>query len=910
MSRVYGAVLHLLLFTVVQGCDEYTVKERCSANIPPHCWNPSVCACGSYPRKNLAVCGVSPCEGVVCSTGTHCEVDYCGGCFYRCEIDSTAVPGAPPTPLPAPTPACTPTVPPQSCSAGIPPHCYSAASCDCGSYPRKSESLCGGNPCDTASCGSGRSCVPNYCGGCYHLCVPTTPQPPVPTPQPTTTPTPTAAPPVTPIPAPTPPTPPTPTPPQTTPLPPSPKAPGCTPYTQTTLQCPSGQCYSFGTCTCTDGGLFSCKRAPCTLSTAQCDEGYYCEDSYCGGCNHRCVQIPTSCSPYTLPIADSSCGAGRCYNPADCECQSVATVSCTGNDDPCRYSTCAVGYTCRAHSCGECSFVCERTSPGSACALPPQTCTGCWNPGECDCGIYDLHHCEGSSNPCLTGACGTDHCDVNICGGCWPVCTPRDPQCTPYTPEERCVVDDGPGACWNPDRCVCRYEEVSWNCDGINDPCINGPCGNDHCDVNRCGGCWAVCTPRDPTCTAYTPEERCVVDDGHGACWNPDRCVCRYEEVAWDCDGVNNPCINGPCGDDHCDINRCGACRAVCTPRDPQCTAYTPEERCVVDDGHGACWNPDRCVCRYEEVSWNCEGNNDPCINGGPCGNDHCDVSRCGGCWAICTPRDPTCTAYTPAPIGCPGSAGPGACWNPDRCVCRYEEHHTCEGTSNPCRAGACGNDHCDVSRCGGCWAICTPRDPTCTAYTPAPTGCPGSAGPGACWNPDRCVCRYEEHHNCDGHADPCIGDPCGNDHCDVSRCGGCWAICTARDPQCTPYTPAPTGCPASAGPGACWNPDRCRCKYEEHFTCDGSYNPCTRDPCAAGYECVLHRCGGCFYTCEASVAVKALPPPPPPTPCKEMIPMLGRCDVAQTPTCCTTDRCLIGRCFPHISAGATDSTP
>eukprot|EP00754_Rhynchopus_humris_P045848 Rhum_TRINITY_DN5338_c0_g1::Rhum_TRINITY_DN5338_c0_g1_i1::g.17047::m.17047 len=415
-------------------CTPFTPQERCPADVPPRCWNAGTCTCGHFQRKSEALCGGDPCDGVSCGSGRYCQYNYCGGCNYQCKPVPTpapttpAPPGSTPRPAPAPTPSpptCDKYREPERCRADVPPQCYSARDCRCGHFTRESAASCGRNPCDTASCRSGTHCEPNYCGACRYLCrpnptpTPATPQPPAATPRP---PSPTPRPPTS-----------TPRPPTATPTPGAPKTGTCDKYTPWEGTCPTGQCYNTGECECMSGGHVSCKRDPCTLTSAYCSPGTYCLSSYCGGCNYRCVSTappPGTCTPY-LPAL--SCGSGRCYNAGECACEASSQHTCTGSSNPCSRSPCAVGYECVLNTCGGCSYEC-RAAPRCTPYVPTQSCPSgqCYNPAECDCESSTSADCTGSNNPCNRDPCiSTHYCLRSSCGGCSYTCRQKPTGCNP-----------------------------------------------------------------------------------------------------------------------------------------------------------------------------------------------------------------------------------------------------------------------------------------------------------------------------------------------------------------------------------------------------------------------------------------------------------------------------------------------
>eukprot|EP00754_Rhynchopus_humris_P044880 Rhum_TRINITY_DN4451_c0_g1::Rhum_TRINITY_DN4451_c0_g1_i1::g.14451::m.14451 len=888
-------------------CSPETPPASCPADIPPQCWDAAACTCGRFARWNEATCGGNPCSGVTCSApGTVCVPSYCNGCNHMCR------PGTPAPPTPAPPP-CTVYRVPETCTAGVPPHCWAQSVCRCGAYQKKTEAQCGGNPCDGVVCNSGYECVPNYCAGCYYRCAVATPQPPAPT---------TLSPPQPPVGTSSPHAPPgsTAVPPVGTAAPPlgtaAPQAPApskkCDPYTPgPTAPCPSGLCYSAAACSCIDpavGEATVCKTNFCSLPGI-CHEGYYCKDSLgCGECWYQCVRIvPGECTPYK-PVPSRGCRFDECYSSATCRCREVQISSCTGSRDPCAEQPCAVGFRCEPNPCGGCHYNCVDVTPPVCSPYVPQLeeCHGageCYNFGHCQCGEFSRpSYCEDARyNPCvLNNPCNNDFwCKVDNCGGCHASCRPKGPSCAPTNPVRSC----GSGRCYRPDFCVCgdthtlEFEyEAHCNYPHRN-PCLNdnNPCDTDThwCKLHTCGACTGSCHPKGANCVPTRSPLNCP----SGQCYRPDWCVCgdvntvEFERLY--CDWPHkNPCVNGnnPCdpATHWCKVNSCGECLPTCHAKGPSCAPTSPVLTCP----EGQCYRPDWCVCgdvntvEFKETVLNCElTQNNPCWrDANPCNTDThwCKIHTCGGCRASCHPKGAACTPYKEAP-----ECDDGECYRPDICVCgqtntiEFRRETSCTRYPlrlNPCLNGEfeCASDHwCKLSDCGGCHASCHPKGPSCTIYQEHNAICSNSpSGQERCYNTDFCVCgptntpEFQRTH-CPSDRNPCVNgnNPCPTEThwCKVNNCGGCLATCRAKGQDCTPYR-AHLVCPA----GQCYHTEWCVCgstddvEFTEHSNCDvHGVNPCDSSPCSAGHTCRISTCGGCHAYCEPDASVKPTPPPP-----------------------------------------------
>ena len=708
-----------------------------------------------------------------------------------------------------------------------------------------------------------------------------------------------------------------------------------------------------------------CAHEPYPRCGASCDEDSDCEDG------DACTTV--------------QCGAGGTCDPPvpdpGCECRPASVAEdCAGedDDDPCTVMTCPAGRCVLETTSGPCDDddACTRNDacvegacegdtidcddgeacttdtcdPASGCVntfVPGPGCVGCGGDAECDDGnpcTDDICRPDGACrNADLASGAQTSMCHEARCG-VDVHCDDGNP-CTVDSCEERTDGDGMPGTycvsrrvegCVPPPALACELdadcEFVACQPEGPNAPCavLAGTIAAQTCAMPRCEpgtGCRFLRMGACPE-TAYF---RCLPGDEEDACRDANACTVERCSDDWlTCE--HDP---APLGEDNL-FAECQGCDDL-TP----CPAF-PDDPCVVVTCAPATWElPDLfpgigiCVARIDESRWpnRCEDydvcTSNVCAEAG-CANEPV-AADCDGCSSdgACEDDDP-CTADT-----CSGA--------PDlRCVnapipgcTRCERDTDCAGADEACPPQICAAGVCTPRSWGGvggcvdlgCTSAmdCEDGDPAtfavCTSgggcvYGPAPERIPCGSDR-ECFDVLDCLrttgcaggfCTFEDvpdcvQRTCSVNGDCDDGDPATDDWCIAGSClsgrlrpddglrrcasvADCAAVVGPDgQPPCTTVTCEPDGhCGRRGLATSVTCAGRCTADADCAPACEGPDCDtfCLADGQCERWPCADPRCdllsGGCVYlrgACPACVEDRDCVDPDP----------------------CTADTCVDGAC-------------
>jgi hypothetical protein len=328
-----------------------------------------------------------------------------------------------------------------------------------------------------------------------------------------------------------------------------------------------GTCVSLNTCKCNINVVgencdqFTCFGVP-SNNTNVCNENGKCINADNCKCNQNvigekcndCVQGYTyssgcknySCFGIQSNSIDVCNGNGICTGPNKCECiKNVIGDRC---------DKCTDGYINPSTKCVE--FTCF--------GIPVNGSNVCNGNGECK----NLDNCKCSQNvigekcnDCVEGYTYSSGCKNYSCFG---------------VESNSIDVCNGNGICASPNKCVCGKNVIGEKCD--------------KCDVGYI----------DPStkCLEFTcfdiPAKSSSVCSGNGVCASPDKCVCEKNVIGDRCD---------KCTDGYIDPSS-------------KCLEFTcfgiPSKSKDVCNGHGECFEIDKCKCKQNVQGLRC----DDCIDG------------------------------------------------------------------------------------------------------------------------------------------------------------------------------------------------------------------------------------------------------------------------------------------------------
>ncbi len=516
-----------------------------------------------------------------------------------------------------------------------------------------------------------------------------------------------------------------------------------------------------------------------------------------GPCGSDFVRCGTQCVSLRMdPLHCGSCG-NSC---------AVANATPRCNDGACGVARCNDGF-------GDCDG-----NEGNGCEARLDTDLRCGACGtRCE-GATPV--CDGLTRQCATGcSAGQTRC----AGSCVDVQTNRD-HCGAC--DQRCALANATAACVAGACAIATCNEGFADCD--RNP-SNG------CEVTlgsaaNCTGCGAACSGATPFCAGRTLG----CSDG--------------------CSGGSTRC-GMDCVDVATNTSHCGACNAVCAPRN------TATARCEA----GAC----RVV--------TCSAGFGDC-NGNPL--DGCEVdlrtstAHCGACGATCATPNATARCQAGACSFSSCNAGFGDCDRIPGNGCEVDTRVSlahcgaCGATCAPLNATAvCGAGSCGFGTCAMGWASCDgiARNGCEVDTRIAQLHCGGCnincTRPRASSSCESGACRLGA---CDPGWGNCNGMPM--DGCEINtttspnHCGACGVACTTR-PNSTPT------CASSACGFRC-NAGFADCNRVEADGCESTLNelsncgmcgracaPANATATCAGRACAIASCDRGWGDCNRNVA-------------------------------------------------------
>jgi len=610
--------------------------------------------------------------------------------------------------------------------------------------------------------------------------------------------------------------------------------------------------------------------APCAL-TQRCNTSEDCKDGSCVG--GTCQAAGCTDGMQSGTETDVDCGGGAC-------------------------KACAVGLGCNAGS--DCvSDVCAR----NICAQP--TCSDRvlnGNETDIDCGGPDCSACisgQGCLTPsdcvggdCTSGKCalscgaGSANCDGDSKNGCETNLRTDADHCGDCA--TRCSLPNAAAACAGG---VCKIDTCTAPFADCNGDPKDGCEVNTKTDVTNCGGCGMACAAvhGTPSCADSACQIACA--DGYADC-DDDR-------------------ANGCEKDVSHDVNNCGSCGNVCTPKSGG-TPFCANDQCgerVCPSGFGDC-NGDPsddpahngCETNLRTDVNNCKTCGNLCVvaNGvAACSDTQCAIASCNAGFADCTLGYANgCETNTQSDLGNCGACGKPCAVAGGTALC---SGGTCQIGNCTAPAADCDNsptDGCEINtatnqtNCGGCGS----KGSNCNSYfSNATAHCANSA------------CVFDgcgtNHANCDTDLD----NGCEVDlSSDKNHCGNCGTACSAANTTSTSCN-AGTCVPVCAG---------------THLSCANPQNGCPIDGATDDANC-----GGCGKLCDSSATAHVTSNHCTASVCKpQCAPLYADCDTSRANGCelpvgadknncggcgvvCGTTHtsatsCTAGNCTPTCTAG------
>jgi len=638
-------------------------------------------------------------------------------------------------------------------------------------------------------------------------------------------------------------------------------------------------------------------NAMATCDDDSCDYGNDACDDPCNEPNpdDGCDLTTDSFDAATCTVTNTpNCATDETFNPANCQCVTVAVDGCTDPCDPAYDPESTNDVLCIGYST-ECNTDCTLGTFG-----------GTWDTVTCAC-INEITPLSGCADATACNYDATANCNDDSCVYGNVACP--DP-CNEPNPDDGCDIttdsfDEATCMVTNEPDCPANTTFNSSTC---------------NCDTDMIPGCTDACAPNfnplanqdDGTCARYdrTCNEDCKIgpfggtyDDATCGCINEitpvngctDSTACNYDASA-NCN--DDSCVYGnlacadPCNepnpDDGCDITIDSFDTATCTvTNEPDCPANTT-------------FNASTCNCDTADVIPGCT---DPCApnfnplanqDDGSCGrydgncNEDCTLGPFGGTWdpMLCeciNEIDPVngCTDVTAcnydASANCSDDRciiGNLACADPcnepnpdDGCDITTDSFDaaTCAVINEPdCPANTVFNANtcnCDMDMIPGCTDSCAPNfnpdanfdDDSCESYE-ATCNEDCTTGPfGGAWDTTTCscineiapvngctdatACNYDATANCDDisclYGNDACADPCFEPNID----DGCDITIDSFDAATCTVINEPD-CPANTE----FEPATCECLVIDidgcTDPCDPNYNPLSvNDVLCAGYS-------------------------------------------------------------------------
>ena len=548
-----------------------------------------------------------------------------------------------------------------------------------------------------------------------------------------------------------------------------------------TVDCPSGETCSDGSCKASGCGPTNCASGCC--SGGACQQGVMNNACGTGGAECSACSAGQTCIN-ALCKGTSTCGPANCAGccqgdicqggtaTSACGTGGVTCAACSGNQT-CSGGSCQGG-TCGPANCAGCceGGICQGGGSTSACGTGGAACSTC-SGGET---------CTGGS--CQTAACGAASCPNGCCSG------------------GTCVQGTINGAC-GAGGSVCAVCGATQNC--TNHVCTGGAaCGPANCNgcclngVCQAGSATNACGTGGGTCSTCTGTQTCSGGQCQAPACGPGNCngCCQ----GGSCQGGNSTsaCGSGGGGCSSCtggETCNGGQCGTTCTnPCGGGCCAAT--DQCISNQCCPAAQTCGATCCSAGATCYKDQAGNQKCgvncsvSSSCPAGTDCCVLLQNGS--GVCAKQDGSFLCKCTMSSDCSRLAATPACV-PDAAndavrsndyVCKPNDaapYHGCNAGSgccdstHDCVADALGNQFCSRActrdlQCGNAGIACCNTDATCH-------NCFASCAAGSCMTCTDGTCDPSIlKPNASGGPDTCgYGQSCKGTGCENVAVGTCW---------------------------------------------------------------------------------------------------------------------------------------